>query len=323
MQNGTTGKPEPWQQVVLFTPSGEQARTITNEMGAFQIEPGKNSDPHSTGILQVTHSGVEYFQSARLGETANVKVYDSSDRVSGISNHMTILQFQAKGELLQVTELHALRNASDPATTSVNPDNLMLTIPEGAKLRPATVSGPEGGTVKLPLVPIPRQARQYRIDFPIKPGLTKYAVSYDLPYRGQWIFIRKAQYPMERIGVIVPDSMHFRSLGTKKFHAVVDQPGTNEYILESLSADETFAFGLTGTGALAQSFHPLTPGDTSKFASTITKMSPHPPQGEFPPAKLKPAAARINPIVQLAIYVGMLGFGAFAIWRFKLWMWAR
>lgn len=320
VHNGTTGNPEPWHQVILFTPSGEQASTITNEVGVFQIEPGKISDPHSTVILQVTHSGVEYFQSAHPGETANVKVYDSSKQVTGIRDHMTILQFQAKGELLQVTELHALTNASDPPTTKVDPDNLRFTIQEGARLRPATVSGPEGGTAKLPLVSIPGQTREYRIEFPIKPGLTKYALSYDVPYRGQWIFSRKAQYPMERIGVIVPDSMQFRPLGARKFHAIVDQPGTSEHILQGLSAGETFAFGLTGTGALGQSFHPLTPGEPSGVRGAVTKMRAH---GELPVAKPRPAAAQINPIVQLALYICMLAFGVFAIWRLKLWMWAR
>ena len=273
VRNGTTGKPEPGQQVILFTTSGEQARSVTNGDGEFRIETRPPLDPHSPAILQVTHGGVEYFQSVRSGQRASVKLYEAASKIDGISDYLTILQFQVRGTLLQVTELHALSNASNPPTTKVDPNNLVLALPEGSQVEPATVSGPDGGTLKLPLVLITGKRNQYRVDFPIKPGLTKYAVSYEVPYADELVFRRQAQYPIKRMGVIVPDSMRFRSLGAKVFHAVTGQSGSHEQELDGLGANERFAFELSGTGALAHSFRPLNPGGSSRSAGSKTFVS--------------------------------------------------
>jgi hypothetical protein len=307
VQNGTTGKPEPNHQVTLFTTSGEQGRTTTNENGAFRIELGAGLAPRSLAILKVLHDGVEYFQAVSSAQVTDIRVYDSSSRVSGITGYLSILQFQVKGKLLQITELHALNNASNPPVTRVDPDNLVLSIPEGAQMEPTTVSAPDGGTLKLALVPIPGHSGKYRIDLPLKPGLTKYAVSYEMPYTGQLVFRRQAQYPMQRIGVIVPESMHFRSLGARVFHAVVDQPGTHEEVLDGLNANEAFAFELSGTGALASSFHRLSPGEPSRTTGAKTVMSAPLPHGGFSGTVASPKEARTGLVGrQLNLAIGIL-----------------
>jgi hypothetical protein len=291
VQNGTTGRPEPGHEIILFTSSGEQARTTTNENGAFQIDLRANLAPHSLAILKVIHDGVDYFQTVESGQVNNVRVYDSSSQVSGISGYLSILQFQVKGKLLQVTELHAFNNASNPPVTRSGSDNLVITIPEGSHVDPATVSAPDGGASKLPLVSIPGRSGQYSIDFPMKPGLTKYAIRYEVPYTGELMFRRQVQYAMKRIGVIVPESMRFRSLGTKLFHGVVDQPGTHEQVLDGLKANEMFAFELSGNGVLAKSFRPLTPGEPSRSNRAKTMMNA-PPRVESPGGGASPSRAR-------------------------------
>lgn len=319
VQNGTTGKPEPGHQVILYTTSGEQARTTTDTNGAFQLKLSGNLNPHSPAILRVSHGGVEYDQAVRSGQSTNVRVYEASSQVRGIRGSLSILQFQAKGKVLQVTELHALSNNSDPPTTRVDPNNLVLSIPEGAKVRPATVSGPDGGAFKLPLVSIPGQRAQYRIEYPIKPGLTKYAISYEVPYSGELVFRRQAQYPMKRIGVIVPESMRFRSLGAKAFHAVVDQPGTHEQALDGLDANEPFAFELSGTGVLAHSFRPLSPGEPSRSTGSKTLMSAPRPHGGSSGTSASPTQARTGLVgSQLTLAIVILVLAGTLIWGMML-----
>lgn len=274
VQNGTTGKPQREQQVVLFTASGEQGHAVTNDNGDFQLEPHTALSPHSPATLAVTHEGVVYFQAVRVAQRANVRVYEASQSASGISGYLSILQFQVKGRLLQVTELHAFSNASNPPITRVDPNNLVLSLPEGAHVGPATVSGPDGGTTKVLLVSIPGRTAQYRIDFPIKPGLTKYAISYDIPYGGNLAFRRQAQYPMRRIGVIVPETMRLDSLGAKLFHEIKDQSGTHELVLDNLPAHEMLAFDLSGAGELAHAFRPAIPGQPARPTGTNRLMSP-------------------------------------------------
>jgi len=321
--NSTTGKPEPGHQVILFTAQGERARTTTNENGAFQIELPEKSDPHSTAVLQVVHNGVEYFQAVESGKSTNVRVYEASSQASAIRGYLSILQFQAKGKMLQVTELHALNNTSNPPITRVSPDNLVLAVADGTQVEPAIVSGPDGGTLKLPLVRIPGQKARYRIDFPLKPGVTKYAISYEVPYEGKLVFRRQAQYPTKRLGVIVPESIRFRSLGPKPFHAVEDQPGTHEQVLDGLDANEAFAFELSGVGELARSLRPLSPGQPTRSTQVRTEvqtlMSAQWPHSGPSGTTASPARARTDVVArQVIVGVGVLVLAGMLIWGMRL-----
>jgi hypothetical protein len=317
VQNGTTGKPEPGQ-VKLFTTSGELASATTDDNGMFRIELSGNLAPRSLAILKVIHDGVEYFQAVNSGQFTSVKVYDSSSQVSGISGYLSILQFQVKGKLLQVTELHAFNNASSPPLTRVSPDNLVLSIPEGAQVQPATISAPDGGKLKLPLVPIRGQTGKYRIDFPMKPGLTKYAINYQVPYNGKLVFRRRAQYPMRRIGLIVPDSMHFQSLGAKLFHPAAGQPGTLEQVLDGIDANDLFAFELSGAGVLSQYFQPLNPGETSVAARPKALRAPS-SHVESLGTNATPTRARSRFVgYQMILVIGILVLSGVLLWGMML-----
>jgi len=232
---------------------------------------------------------VDYFQPAIGGQVTNFEVYQSADRVSLISGSLSILQFQSVGKELEVMELHALSNLSTPPITQVNPDNFALSIPPGAQIDPAIISSPDGGTTKVPLVSVAGSTDQYRIEFPIKPGLTKYAIRYELRYdAASFVFRRQIRYPMSRIGIIIPKSMHLRLISPHSLHPVAGARGAPEqqFELDKLASNTTVAFALSGTGELARSFHPLQPGE--RLAPTMsapqTKVTSPPvfPANRFP-----------------------------------------
>jgi hypothetical protein len=270
--NGSTGNPVPSSQVTLFTSSGEQGRAMTNDSGEFRIVPKFKLGRQASAVLQVTQNGVDYFQPVVQGRFADFKVYQSADRVSLISGQLTILQFQSAGNRLQVTELHALDNRSSPPVTQVDPNNFVVSIPHGARIEPATVSSPDGGTRKVPLSPVAGSTVQYKIEFPIKPGLTKYAIRYEFPYDArEFVFRRQTQYPMDRVGIMIPKSMRFRSLLPNTFHPVAESQGVQEqqFELDKLASHTAIEFSLSGMGELAQFFRPLQPGEhpaSSPFA---------------------------------------------------------
>ena len=323
VMNGSTGKPESGQEVILFTTQGEQARTITNDNGNFQIEPKAKLNPHSTAVLQVIHGGVEYFQAVSPGKDSNVRVYEASSQSSAISDYLSILQFEVKGTMLEVMELHAFNNTSNPPITRVSPENLVISLPDGAQVQAAIVAGPDGGTVRLPLVSTPGQKGRYRIDFPLKPGLTKYAISYAVPHEGRSVFRRQAQYPTRKIGVIAPDSMHFRSLGANVFHAVEDQPGTQEQVLEGVGAHEPFAFELSGAGGLARSLRSLNPGEPTRLAQVQTEvqalMSTPWPRGGSAETHANPTQGRAIIVrQQLMLGLGILVLTGILVWGVRL-----
>jgi hypothetical protein len=282
VQNGTSGAPAAGSLVLLYNSSGEQGRAITRSDGSFQINGAAAPVHGSHGILEVIQDGVEYFQPVRPGQPANVKVYNAASQVRAISSQLSVLQFESKGDRLQVTELHAFNNASNPPITKVSQNNLEVSLPQESRVQPATVSGPDGGTTRIPLVRIADGriadgSDQYRVEFPIKPGVTKYALSYDIPYDGSIVFRREAQYAIKRLNVIVPESMRFRPMGSEAFHEVGAGAREREQVLDDIGVNEHFAFELSGTGGLVHSFHPSTPVERSASAAGARMVVPDPP----------------------------------------------
>jgi hypothetical protein len=287
--NGSTGNPVPSSQVILFTSSGEQGRALTNDSGEFRIVPTVNLGRQASAILQVKQDGVDYFQPVVQGRFADFKVYQSANRVSQISGQLSILQFQSVGKRLQVTELHALNNFSSPPLTQVDPNNFVLSIPSGAKVESVVVASPDGGTSRVSPTPAAESTLQYRIEFPLKPGLTKYAIRYDLPYESQkFIFQRKTQYPTDRVGIMIPQSMRFRSISPNSFHTAANSQAAQEqrFEVDNLASHSTIEFSLSGTGELVHSFSPLREGEhaapsslaaqTSEAARTVSPINPAP-----------------------------------------------
>jgi hypothetical protein len=318
--NGSTGNPQPSSQVILFTSSGEQGRALTNDSGEFRIVPKGKLGRQASAVLQVTQGGVDYFQPVVQGQLANFKVYQSANKVSLISGQLSILQFQSIGERLQVTELHALDNLSTPPITQVDPNNFILSIPPGAQIEAAIVSSPDGGSTKVPLTRVAGSAVRYRIDFPIKPGLTKYSIRYELPYGAQeFVFRRQTQYPMHRIGVIIPKAMSFRSLSPHSFHPVADSQGAQEqqFELDQLTSNTAIAFSLSGAGELARSFRPLQPG--ARPAPTLPTLHTSAVSRAAFPATPSPAPRRSHlAVYERSIAAGMLFSAAALVWFFML-----
>jgi hypothetical protein len=318
--NGSTGNPQPSSQVILLTSSGEQGRALTNDSGEFRIVPKVKLGQHASAVLQVTQGGVDYFQPVVQGQLATFKVYQSANTVSLISDRLSILQFQSIGERLQVTELHALDNLSNPPITQVDPNNFILSIPPGAQIEAAIVSSPDGGTSKVALTQVAGSTVQYRIEFPIKPGLTRYAIRYEFPYdTGEFVFRRQTQYPMNRVGVMIPNSMRFRSRSRLSFHPVADSKGLQEqqFELDKLAPNTTIAFSLSGAGELAHSFRPLQPGERPALklpapqASAVSRTAF--PANSFPAPRHSYVA-----VYERSLALGILLSAAVLVWFFAL-----
>jgi hypothetical protein len=212
---------------------------------------------------------------------------------------------------------HAFNNASNPPFTRLSSDNFILSVPDGAQMEAATVSAPDGGTTKLALFPIPGQSGKYRIDFPMKPGLTKYAINYQVPYDGKLVFNRRAQYPMKQIGIILPASMHFRSIGGKLFHADVGQPGTHEQVLDNIGMDEPFAFEVSGAGFLAHYLRPLKPGESPMPARSNALNAPWLHSGLPVPHASSPQSRSGFAGYPGTLAAGVLVFAGILLWSMK------
>jgi len=276
VEDGTTGKPAAGDQVVLLAAGvREEGRFQTGNDGTFIFPARKSEQSPTTFVVRVIHDGVRYDQPVPPSLDLKIKVYDSSQQVNHVDGYMSILQFQARETVLEVTELHAVRNDSVPPATQVDPHNFELSIPEGTRIKSVAVAGPTDEPLEVIPISVRGEPGRYEIPFPLKPGLTKYAVTYDLSYRNKLTFRRKVQYPTKQFSVVIPNSMRLTS-SAQRFRRIVDQEGMQVHILNRVRRGQDVAFGLSGIGVLSHSLRPVDPHGLPSGSVTEQTATPKP-----------------------------------------------
>ncbi len=273
VHNGTGGKPQPGALVLLMTGKREIGRAISGNNGEFRVvlenPPGAAPDAFK---VQLVHDGVTYQQPIKSGFAADVTVYDQTAGVEGLIEYLGILQFEAPTvDRLLVTELHAIQNNSWPPRTTVNRDSFNLSLPKGAHNLLVTISEPDGQGAKLSIPDPANPSAPHRLAVPLKPGVTKYVLTYELAYRGDLRFRQAARYLTKETLIILPTSMHFISPATLHFHPVPDPTGAQVEEIDSLAKNAVMTFTISGTGVLAQAFRQIGGSDETDGEAMLTQ----------------------------------------------------
>lgn len=191
MVNQTTGKPA-GNTVVSLYKLGQGMELLetakTDAQGRFQIA----KDADGPRLLQTIFDGVVYNQMITPGAPVtgiNVAVYNASKKPLDASEHFLLLQ--PSGGQLTVNEVFAYHNESK--YTWQDKGTLRFYLPEGAKDPVVRATAPGG-------MPVDRPAEKtgekgvYKVDFPVKPGDTRFELSYRMPYQQGMEFTGRALY---------------------------------------------------------------------------------------------------------------------------------
>ena len=293
VRNGTNGQLQSGDLIVVTARTHEIGRAVSGQNGDFRIAlklpPGTPAD---TLKVRVAHDGVAYQQPINFGVAADITVYDVAPQVSGLSEYLSIFQFESRvADRLEVTELHAIQNDSWPRRTSVNPDGLDLALPKRAHNIFATITEADGQAARLSITDPSTKHGAYKFGVPLKPGLTKYILTYELPYTGKLSFRRSAQYSTSKTIIVLPMSINFSSLENLHFDPVPDKSGAQVKEIDSLAKNDVLAFQVEGTGVLAQAFRPI--GDPNVSARQFPPMQPAKVQASS--SDTSPASPASNP----------------------------
>jgi hypothetical protein len=274
VHNGTDGKLQSGDLIVVTAGAHEVGRAVSGQNGDFKIRlklpAGTSAD---TLKVRVAHDAVAYQQPIKFGVAAEITVYDGAPRVSGLSEYLSIFQFESRvADRLEVTELHAIQNDSWPRRTSVDPDGIELAPPKGAHNLFATITEADGQAARLSIAAPSTKHGGYKFGVPLKPGLTKYILTYELPYAGKFSFRRSAQYSTKKTVIVLPMAMSFTSLENLKFDPVPDKSGAQVKEIDSLAKNDVLAFRVAGTGVLARAFRPI--GGPNESASQFLPAQP-------------------------------------------------
>jgi hypothetical protein len=253
VKNGTTDRPAAGDDVVLLQLSqgmNEQARTKTDAQGHFKFNIDDSDAPH---LVRVNHQGVNYFPKGGPlmpgASTVDITVYDVAKRLDNIALTVDMHRYQADAGTLSVTELWAVNNTSSPPRTQMNDFPFKVQLPEGAQVDSSIAAAPGGQPVQS--APVPTGSKnEFAFIFPLRPGETRFQVTYHVPYSGQLTLHPRLDLPAEHVVVMVPKTMQFSPAGGAAFQSMGEEEGAQIQVVTKVQPGQDLSFRLSGTGTI-------------------------------------------------------------------------
>ena len=255
VKNSTTGKPASGDEVVLFRLGQgmeEAGRTRTDAKGQFSFKLDDAQSPH---LVRAIHQDVTYHRMAPPGTTSvALEVYDVAKKIDGITVVADIMRIQAAQGQIAVTREFGVQNTSNPPRTQMNERNLEFYVPDGAHVidESATATTENGNPLKS--APVPEgEKNRYSFIFPLRPGLTRFEVTYQLPYSGSANLDPKSLYPLEHFVVMTPKAMQFAAAASSAGFKLINypnEPDASVQVASNTAPGQNLAFKVSGEGTL-------------------------------------------------------------------------
>jgi hypothetical protein len=255
VKNSTTNKPAAGDEVVLLKLGQgmeEAGRTKTDAQGHFTFKLDDAQSPH---LVRAIHQDVTYHRMAPPGTTSvELEVFDVAKKIDGISVVADIMRVEVSQGQMQVTREFGVQNTSKPPRTQMNEHNLEFYIPNGAQIIPESASATTENGNPLKSAPVPEgEKNRYSFIFPLRPGLTRFEVAYQLPYTGSANLDPKSLYALDHFVVMVPKTMQFTSASPSPGFKLINypnEPDASVQVASNTSPGQNLAFKVSGEGTL-------------------------------------------------------------------------
>jgi hypothetical protein len=251
--NGTTGRPQPSQEVVLLLPRGGMQRVAsatTDANGHFAF-PAANVDPASFYLVQAPYQGVDYNAPAHFeadGNAAvNITLYEASAVAPPLRIQSARVVVGIQDKKARVQEMFAVRNESNPPRSYLDPSGTFrFRLSDGAAQPSAAVAGLMNMPLPQPLKP-GKGPGEYSLAGALKPGLTVVIVSYEADYSSNQLVLGDSiPYPLSSAELLVSPpglevaSSLFKPAGTDS------ETGSDRYVAAGLGAEAKLEARLSG-----------------------------------------------------------------------------
>jgi hypothetical protein len=251
--NKTTDRPSAGDDVVLIRLAQgmqEAARTKTDAKGRFTLEiPNGDNGLH---LVRVTHDKANYFRPAPPGtQSVEVEVFNAAAKVKGVSSEADVMRVQTdeSGKALRVVENFFVKNESSPPLTQFSDRPFEFYLPEGAVVEGSAALAPGGMPVQASPVPL-GDANHYAFIFPIRPGETRFQITYRLPYSGSLKFAPRVMMPTDTVAIMMPKSMTFKAGPSAPYTPVTEETTAQTYVARSVQPSQALDFTISGTGQM-------------------------------------------------------------------------
>jgi hypothetical protein len=208
--NRTTGKPAAGTIVSLVQPGQGGMQTLasvkTDAEGKFKID----KDAQGPTLVQAFFSGVLYNKVVMPGTPSSglvVDVFDSTNKagVAKVSQHFIVLQPGASE--MGVSEGILYRGDSQLTYNDAANGSFRFFLPPEAKGQVSvTINAPGGMPIQRPAEKT-NQANVYKVNYPIKPGETRFDLNYTVPVTSPLIFSGKILHAEGASDLVIPSGV--------------------------------------------------------------------------------------------------------------------
>jgi hypothetical protein len=159
-----------------------------------------------------------------------------------------------------VVENFFVKNESTPPMTQFSDRPFEFYLPAGAVVAGSAALGPGGMPVQAAPVPLGDQPNHFAFIFPIRPGETRFQITYTVPYSGSFQFAPHPLMATDTIAIMMPKSMTFKAGGSAPYTAVTEDTTAQTYVARGVQPSQPLEFTVSGTGQLPRDTAAATPG---------------------------------------------------------------
>ncbi|MCZ6766240.1 MAG: carboxypeptidase-like regulatory domain-containing protein [bacterium] len=293
--NGTTDEPVTGATLVIVNPSAgmlvEKELTLENADGSF-VFSGLN-DSRSIYLLRILYDGVNYTEIIRASGQSQIhreiRVFDTITSWDDVTFSVPHMILSRSGDSLKVEKFFQITNNTSPPHTVYGPDTRFTFYLPGDIMKIDRCYVTSLG-IPLPRTPIATdEPGFYTVDYPVKPGVTRMAISFSLPYAaGHYAYVEKLKYPLKDMTVLSEDAS-FRVESDDTALEQTDEQGFVSYRVADLPAGAVLKLEISG-------------GSNTSAA---------PPQSAMPKITIVPSRTNTLSLVILMLLTVVL-FGVFA-----------
>jgi hypothetical protein len=247
--NQSTGKPQPNATVTLYKLGGAGMDSVESVKSGADGKFVINQPVEGPHLVQTAFDGVTYNHMLPPGRPTtglSLTVYNASvKRPPGarVDTHMVLLEPGA-GQL-SVNESVIFKNDGTLAYNDPAGGTLRIFVPENATGRIGVrATAPQGMAVERAAVKTGTPG-VYKIDFPVKPGETRFDISYAVPLDAAGTFSGKVLHGGGPVRVVSPAGVTLKS---DSLRLLGQEPTTQASVFELKSPE--YSVRIEGTGSL-------------------------------------------------------------------------
>jgi len=247
--NRTTGQPAPGTIVSLVQPGGgggmqTLASVKTDAQGKFKFD----RNAQGPTLVQAFYGGVFYNKMVPPGTPSTgleIDVFDSSNKpgTAKVNQHFIVLQ-PGTSEMAVSEGILYQNDARITYTDPVNGSFHFYLPPEAKGQVSVTINAPGG-------MPIQRQAEKtktanvYKVDYPIKPGETRFDLNFTVPITNPMIFSGKILHTEGTSDLVIPSGVTVKA---DNLELAGQEPKTQASIYRIKG--DAYTVAVEGTGSL-------------------------------------------------------------------------